>query len=427
MTLAVQARRQDVVKLLLIHGAEVDVVDSIGRTPLSMATGMSGEIAVQMMTSILAAEPCRDDGSLHNAARELNLSAVKILVQAGHDPDFPSPLHNGRSALGEVCLHASSAEEMTPERERLMQKVMTVLVDSGSDLAIKSNNKSILYLAFDAAEPVMATKSLLKAGMWKHINKPFNRYTDEKHTYSPSAYVSRVLSSDYKSEILAVLRASRGTDIFYANSGPQPNDAVGLPDDMAAHERARKARLERLSQETEEYTIALARKREIAGVEQQILTQKAEMEDARRRRQHSEELSAIRARAQLEESIAGNAQQKRLAEQRAITDAALSRSRAIAAADLETGEMKQRKAIEWEGRMNKERVDNARSLSAVKISEREQVERIDRGAEQRIASRLEAQRKLVESQERLAKRVAEGPNGNTADARRQIGYVTELN
>jgi hypothetical protein len=392
-----------------------------------MATGMSGEIAVQMMTSILAAEPCRDDGSLHNAARELNLSAVKILVQAGHDPDFPSPLHNGRSALGEVCLHASSAEEMTPERERLMQKVMTVLVDSGSDLAIKSNNKSILYLAFDAAEPVMATKSLLKAGMWKHINKPFNRYTDEKHTYSPSAYVSRVLSSDYKSEILAVLRASRGTDIFYANSGPQPNDAVGLPDDMAAHERARKARLERLSQETEEYTIALARKREIAGVEQQILTQKAEMEDARRRRQHSEELSAIRARAQLEESIAGNAQQKRLAEQRAITDAALSRSRAIAAADLETGEMKQRKAIEWEGRMNKERVDNARSLSAVKISEREQVERIDRGAEQRIASRLEAQRKLVESQERLAKRVAEGPNGNTADARRQIGYVTELN
>lgn len=416
------------VKLLLLQGAEVDVVDSLGRTPLSMATDMSGDTAVQMMTSIIAAEPCRDDGSLHNAARELNLSAVKVLLQAGHDPDFPSPLHQGRSALGELCLRASSVEDMTVERERTMQKVMTALVDAGSDLTIKSDNKSLLHLAFDASDPVPTTRSLLKAGMWKHINKPFNRYTDDKFTYSPTMYVAKVLASaNFKSEVISILQASRAADVFYANSGPQPKDAVGLPEDMAALERARKARLERLSQETEEHAIALARKREMAGVEQQIMMQKAEMEDARRRRQHSEELTAIRSRAQLEESIAANVQQKRLAEQRAIQDAALNRSRAIAAAELETQETKQRKAIEWEGQMNKERVDNARALSAVKISEREQVERIDRGAEQRIASRIEAQRRLVETQERLAKRVAAGPNGSPADARRQIGYVTELN
>ncbi len=428
MTLAVQSRRPDVVKLLLIHGAEVDVVDSLGRTPLSMATDMSGDVAVQMMTSIIAAEPCRDDGSLHNAARELNLSAVKVLLQAGHDPDFPSPLHQGRSALGELCLRASSVADMTLERERAMQRAMTLLVDSGSDLAITSNNKSLLHLSFDASDPVPTTRSLLKAGMWKHINKPFNRYTDDKFTYSPTMYVSKVLSSShYKSEVISILRASRATDVFYANSGPQPNDAIGLPEDMAAQERVRKARLERLSQETEEHAIALARRREIAGVEQQILVQKAEMEDARRRRQHSEELTAVRSRAQLEESIAASTQQKRIAEQRAITDAALNRSRAIAAAEHETEDTRQRKAIEWESQMNKERVDNARSLSAVKISEREQVERIDRGAEQRIASRIDAQRKLVETQERLAKRLASGPNGNSADARRQIGYVTELN
>lgn len=81
-----------------------------------MATSMGGEVAVQIMTSLLAAEPARDDGSLHNAARDLNYAAVKILVQSGHDADFPSPLHEGRSALGEICLHGSDAGDMTADR-----------------------------------------------------------------------------------------------------------------------------------------------------------------------------------------------------------------------------------------------------------------------------------------------------------------------
>ncbi|PHH89948.1 hypothetical protein CDD83_4895 [Cordyceps sp. RAO-2017] len=102
LMLAVQTRRPDLVKLLLLDGADVDAIDYRGRTALSMATEIGGDIAVQMMSSLLAAEPSRDDGSLHNAARDLNLPAVRVLVQSGHDPDFPSPLHGGRSALGEV-------------------------------------------------------------------------------------------------------------------------------------------------------------------------------------------------------------------------------------------------------------------------------------------------------------------------------------
>lgn len=427
--LAIQARRPDVVKLLLLEGAEVDVADSIGRTPLSMATNIGGDIAIQLMGNLLAAEPSKDDGSLHNAARELNLSAVRVLIQAGHDPDFPSPLHDGRSALGEICLHASDMGELTAEREKAMQKVMSLLVEIGSDLTIKSHGKSLLHLCFDAFDPLATTRVLLKVVMWKHVNKTFNHFNDGEFTYSPTMYIKKLLppaSNPNRDKLLALLQANRATDVYYANDGDQPEDAVGLPEDLEIQERERKARLRRIAKESEDHSIALARKREVASVEQQIWANKAELEDARRRRLHGEDLGAIRAKSQLEESLSTDALKRRLSEQRALTDASLSRTRAIASTELDAEETRQRKMFEWEGRMNTERVDNARALSALRISEREEVERIERGTEERIRKRLEAQRKVVESQEKLAKRLAAGPGGGV-DARRQIGYVEELN
>lgn len=427
LMLAVQARRPDLVKLLLLEGADVDVIDYQGRTPLSMATHIGGDIAVQMMSSLLAAEPARDDGSLHNAARDLNLPAVRVLVQSGHDPDFPSPLHGGRSALGEVCRHGSDAGDMTADRERAMQRVMTFLIDSNSDLSLKTSGKSLLHICFDAADPVVTTRAFLKSGMWKNINKPFNQFVDAGYTYSPTMYITKILGfSDVSDQILTVLRASRANDVFYANEGAQPEGAVGLPEDLVVQERARKARLARMAEETEEFSIAMARKREIASVEQQILAQKAQMEDARRRKLHTEDIGALRSRAQLEESLASVAHQRRLTEHHAIADASVSRTRALAATELEAEESRQRKALEWETKLNTERVDNARALSSIRVSERHEVERIEKGAEGRIKNRLEAQRKLVESQEKLAKRLADGSPGG-GDARRQIGYVTELN
>ncbi|KAF4506111.1 hypothetical protein G6O67_006229 [Ophiocordyceps sinensis] len=431
LMLAVQSKRPDLVKMLLLEGADVDALDSHGRTPLSMATSKGGDIAVQMMTSLLAAEPARDDGSLHNAARDLNYAAVKILVQSGHDADFPSPLHGGRSALGEVCLHGSDAGEMTPDRERTMQRVMAFLIDSKSDLTLKADGKSLLHLCFAATDPVVASRALLKSGMWKHVNKPFNHVVIGGYTYSPTMYISRALApSDANLELLSVLRASRATDVFYANEGPQPDGAVGLPEDMEVQERARKARMARMADDTEDFSISLTRMREIAGVEQQIAAQKAEIDDARLRKLHGEDMASLQSRAQLEESIASAAHQRRLVEQHAIADARISGSRALAAADHEAAESRQRKALEWETKLNTKRTDNARALSSIRISERQELERVEQGAALRIRNRLEAQRKLVESQEKLAKRLAESQPGGTAapgNARKQIGYVTELN
>lgn len=425
---AIQAKRPDLVKVLLLEGAEVDVLDYMGRTPLAMATEIGGDISAQIMSLLLAADPARDDGSLHNAARDLNLPVVRVLVQSGHDPDFPSPLHEGRSALAELCLHGSDRGEMTADRERTMQKVMTFLIDSKSDLAIKSNNKTLLQLCFGAADPVATTRCFLKSGMWKHINKPLNQYMSDGYTYSPTMYIKKLVpQTDVSAALLKILKDNRTNDIYYATSGAQPPDAIGLPEDLAVQERARKARLERMAAETEDFSIAMARKREIASVEQQILTQKAEMEDMRRRKMHNEDVAAVRSRAQLEESLASVAHSRRLQEHHSLAESSISRSKALAASELDSEEARQRKALEWETRLNTEKVDNARALSSMRISERQEIERIDKGAEARIKNRLEAQRKLVESQEKLAKRVADGPSaGGMNDPRRQIGYVTEL-
>ena len=422
--LAVQNRRPDLVKELLLQGADVDIVDYQGRSPLSMATAIGGDLAIEIMGSLLAAKPSKDDGSLHNAARELNLPAVKVLIEAGHDPDFPSPCHGGRSALGEVCLKGTESEELTAEREKAMQKVVTYLVDKKSDLSIKSEGKSMLHICFDARDPVGASRIFLKAGMWKHINSSFNDYTKNDLVYSPTMYVRKVLrNSDSKEHLLDLLYANRAIDVFYAIEGAQPEDAIGMPEEIKARERVRKARLEQMDQDKEDFAASLARMKELASVESSIWAQKAEMEDKRRRKLQDEDLLAIRNRAHLEESLEKASHQRRISEHRALTDASTARISAIAAAELEAQDKSSRKMLEWETRANRERVDNARALTTIRMSEREENDRLDRNAEDRRAKNLEAQRKVIESQDRLARRIAEGP-GN-ADQRRQIGYVSE--
>lgn len=424
--LSIQTRRLDLVKSLLLEGADVNPTDALARSALSMTSTIGGDLAIDMMGCLLAAEPNPDDGSLHNAARDLNFPAVRVLVQAGHDPDFPSTCHDGRSALAEVCFRGSDLE-LNTEREKSMQKVMAFLIHAGSDLTLKSREKPMLYLCFEAKDPVATTRIFLKVGMWKHINKPLNHFTDGKFTYSPTMYIIKKLyKSEHREHLLSILNANRCTDVFYANEGPQPDDAVGLPEDLKVQERERKFRLQRQAEQLQDFNATLARKRELSNVENQIWAQKAEMEDARRRKLQNDDLLAIRSRAQLEESFESAAHQRRIAEQRALTDTSVSRARAIAAAEVESEDMKQRKALEWQGAHHNQQVGNARAMAAVRLSEREEVDRLERVAEERMGRRLEAQRKVVESQERLARRIAAGPG---LDSRRQIGFVEsqELN
>ena len=429
LMVAIQHRRQDLVKSLLLAGAEVDVQDATGRSPLSMASNIGGELGVMMMGNLLAAGASRNDGSLHNASKELNLQAMQVLVEHGHDPDFPSPLHDGRSALGELCLHAALGE-ITATREKHMEKAINFLVESGSDVSLQSDGKSVLLLAMESRDPVVTTKVLLRAYMWKYINKPFNLYTDGKFTYSPTMYVERVLpETDHRAALQTLLRANRGTDTWFANSGPQPEGARGLPAHLELEEQERRARLARLRTEQEDHARALQRTRELAAVQEQIRTNQAELEEARQRRALSSEMSVQRERQRADEEAFNAAMRRQrqrqsadLAHQEALASAAAERARVTADAELAADTARQARRLEWEREVAGERVGSAAQLSSLRIREREELDRLDRAADARVQDRIREQRRLVDSQSALASNLTGG--GATPLNRRQIGFIS---
>lgn len=427
LMLAIQARRTDLVKSLLLSGAEVDVADATGRSPLSMASGIGGDIAISMMSNLLAAGASRNDGSLHNAARELNLQAMQILVEYKHDPDFPSPQHGGRSALGELCLHAADSGEITALREKVMEKCINFLLQD-SDITLHSDGKSALLLALESADALTTTKVLLRADMWKFINKPFNQYTDGLYTYSPTQYVSRILPQNTKTpELLKLLKANRGNEVYYANSGPQPDDAVGMPSHIQDQETDRKARLDRQRREDEEHLLAVNRSKELAAVQAQIWANQAELEDARKKRAHHADLAAVQDKARLEDELFARTlaqqhakQSAEVSHQKALTEASRRRVQEIGDTEMALETQRHERMIEWERDLGNEKVGNANQLSSIRLREREETERLDQAADGRFRQRIQEQKKLVDSQSQLASTV--NVNGS-ASGRRQIGYI----
>lgn len=428
LMLAIKERRHDIVKELVFAGAEVDIADFTGNTPLTLTTQIGGDIGTMMMKNVLAAEPSQNDGSLHNAARELNLPAMQVLVDFGHEVDFPSPLHGGRTALGELCLHAADSGALTAANEKAMEKAIAYLMKQGTDLSLPSDGRSVLLLAMGSLDPVVTTRALLKVGLWKHINRPFNHFTDGGYTYSPTQYVKRVLpQSGITEQLHTLLKANRGEDVYYANDGPQPEGATGLPDDIVRAERERKTRLERIRLEAEDHARTLARTREVADIQNQILTQRAQLEDARSRQQRSTEIEGVRARAQLEEELFNEAVRRQRAEraaamqhQASLTQAEVGRRRLVAEADFEAEGRKRLQLLEYERVANGERADHARQMSAVRVDEREQVDRLDREHDSRITNRIVQQKRLVESQNQLATNLS----AVGMPQRQQIGYIS---
>ncbi|KAK8119431.1 2-5A-dependent ribonuclease [Apiospora kogelbergensis] len=391
LMLAIDTRRQDVVKSLLLAGAEVDITDATGRSPLSTASAIGGDLAITMMSNLLAAGASRNDGSLHNAARELNVQAMQILVEYRHEPDFPSPQHGGRSALGELCLHAADSGNITAIKEKAMEKAINFLLQD-SDITVQSDGKSVLLLALESADPLTTAKVLLRADMWKHINKPLNQYTDGKFTYSPTQYVTRVLpQTDLTPRLLTLLKANRGVDVYYANSGPQPEDAVGMPDSVLSAEQERKSRQERAARESEDHAAVIARQKELAA------------------RAHHEELSAIQERAHVEEQMFAKAlaqqrakQTEEVMHQQALTDVNVRRTQDVGNAELALDNQRQSRMLEWERDLGNERVGNANQLSSIRLREKEELDQLDKNQTERFRERVREQKKLVESQNSLA-------------------------
>lgn len=427
LMLAIKEKRHDIVKELVMAGAEVDVADMTGNTPLTLATQVGGELGTMMMSNILAAEPSQNDGSLHNAARDLNAKAMQVLVDFGHEVDFPSPIHGGRTALGELCLHAADAGPLTGAQEKTMEKAMSLLLKAGTDLSLLADEKSVLLLAMESADPIPTTRTLLRVGMWKYINQPWTFYNDGAYTYSPTQYARRILPQTEATEQLhRLLKANRAKDVYFANQGPQPEGAVGLPDDIVRAERERKARLERIQLEAEDHARTLARTKEVADIQNHIFSQRAQLEDVRSRQKQTTEIEGIRVKAAIEEELFNDAIRRKRAERAAamdhessLTQAETERKRLVAETELDAEEKRQQLMIRFESTMGEKRIGQAIQLDALRRAEREDIDAFEKEQDNRIRHRMQHEKKLIESKTQMAATL----QGLGAPRRQQIGFV----
>ena len=426
---AVMNGRTEPVMELLVAYADPTAQDYKNATPMTMASSLGGDSGKAIMRYLLKINPSINDGSLHTAAAHLDIDTVELLLDAGHEPDFPSPLHEGRSALAELVSHGGD-QELNADREKAMEKIITILLKAGSDPTVQSYGRSVLLLALEGADPVPTTRTLLKCGLWKSVNSTSNQYKDKTFVYSPTQYLVHVLRQNrYTPDLVTLLKNNRAQDVYYAHKGPQPADACNLPADLADEEKQRRARLVRIADAEEDHSLMIRRAQELAAVQEQLYTKQADLEDSRTALRRRQEIEAARDRARVtDEVFAGELARDKARREAVLAHEARMLEAAITKADVDRNaeENRRRKMLEWDARENAAKVDHERNMRAIRVAEREDVERIDRTADLRITGRIVEQRRLVETQQKLAGQLQNGGMVGSGPVRRQIGYVTDV-
>lgn len=225
MIMAARAGRADVIFDLIQHDAKHSARDSFDRSPLFYASRNGNSLS---MTHILRNNPGVNDGSLHEAARELHPEAVTLLIRNGHRPDFASTKHSGRTALAELCLLCDTSRDCGD-----IEATLEALIRGGLDPLRKCAGKTALFYALENVDPIIITQRLLDRCYWEYVDHPNNIYECNDHFYSPTMFIEKgfvPLEKERSTALKKILYNFDAKDRYYAKEGQdQPRDAVGLP------------------------------------------------------------------------------------------------------------------------------------------------------------------------------------------------------
>lgn len=232
IALAAREGRHEVIQALLERGSDASVRDKWNRSALFYASSASVTSTIQT----LAPHALKNDGSLHEAARCLQFDFAAILIKNGHDPNFPSRLHNGRNALGELCLNAQITNGS--QRSKVRQ-LITLFLEHGAKPRFKARNeKSAVFLALDNPYSALEiTEALLETEVWEDLNDEKHMFRDASGLwYSALKYVELVPSPSRaasKQELLELLRDKGCEPKYYSETALQPVGAIGMPKPIA--------------------------------------------------------------------------------------------------------------------------------------------------------------------------------------------------
>jgi hypothetical protein len=268
--MAASLDRPFILSRLIDLGARVGQKDCFDHTPLFYASGNGSTTAI---TSLLKRKPMLNDGSLHEAARELHSEAVKMLVAAGHGVNFPSLKHEGRTPLGELCYRCSGTENLIGLHETISE-----LEVAKADPLKKCGGRTALFLALSNPNPIAVVEKLIEVSLWKVLNDPSNVFEQNDYTYSATMYIKKGLSRQPEmvtNEILKLLQHLDVEDRYYAKERmQQPKDAVGMPQRIADSDHKKWIRSNRIEDEHEDHKWRLRRTMEEMSQTDQLNTRR---------------------------------------------------------------------------------------------------------------------------------------------------------
>ncbi|KAF2673468.1 hypothetical protein BT63DRAFT_157442 [Microthyrium microscopicum] len=227
VSLAAQFSRHDVIDRLLELKVDTSAKDSLEKSPLYYAAANNDVMAVHLLSDRAQA----NDGSLHEAARHSEWKLLAMLMER-HDPDFPSDLHGGRTALGELCFRSTV---VNGAQESQAYKAMELLLNRPVDLGLRNEGRTILHLALENIQPVVVLKTLLRfPQIYEDIRGDSDKFTFEDSrgiTMSPDRYVSECCKHDenVKHKLKEMLSKKSCKEKWFKLKGQQLPDCVGLP------------------------------------------------------------------------------------------------------------------------------------------------------------------------------------------------------
>ncbi|KAI1210123.1 uncharacterized protein F4807DRAFT_423888 [Annulohypoxylon truncatum] len=249
LILAAKNSRGDIVKKLLEAKADSRSHDRFDKAALFYASQVGNIDAVK---ALLKTEFRLNDGSLHEAARNLHRDCVAALIKAKYDPNFRSSRveYNGRNALQEMVYRCDGLQKV-PD----MEATILALEKGGANPLEKWRGKTALFLALSNPRPYHITQAFLNIGKWCESNNPKNVIeelhpgTGEKFYLSPTVWLRRTayeINAGINAQLERLLKTMGCEDRYFAPLGSeQPDGAVGLPDDIAKEVKRRKDELDK--------------------------------------------------------------------------------------------------------------------------------------------------------------------------------------
>lgn len=236
LSAAAKTSRTSIVEVLLLHGANPFLATSSGWSALRYASAQGD---LEIMKLLIGKAAPIDDGSLQEAVVNSRHAATTCLLNARHDPNYPSIHHDMRPSLEHLI------REPPVSNNSDMRLMLNILLKAGANIRYQCDGRSLLILALEVPHATAIVPILLSAFMDTYINDDFNQYREDGFVYSPTSYLVHAQQSSNpltKMALLKVLRTFGCKDLYYHERGPQPDDYTDrtAPKDVVDQEKKRR-------------------------------------------------------------------------------------------------------------------------------------------------------------------------------------------